>query len=102
MMYQPAAFFKCSFSGRAHVLETGEIPPDLLQAVFSNKDVDEQFIAASCVIEVTPEKDFITYGVGVTRLQMRDPEKSRASAPVNGKNQPTSMTYLFQKEMNDG
>ena len=75
-----------TFSGIARVLETGKIPPDLLQAVFSNKDVDEQFIADSCVIEVTPEKDFITYGVGVTRLQMRDPEKSRARAPVNGNN----------------
>ena len=78
-----------TFSGRARVLETGEVPPDLLQAVFSNKDVDEQFIAASCVIEVTPEKDFITYGVGITRLQMRDPNKSRARVPVNGKS-PTS------------
>jgi hypothetical protein len=73
-----------TFSGRARVLETGEIPPDLLQAVFSNKDVDEQFVADSCVIEVTPEKDFITYGVGITRRQMRNPERSRSRAPVNG------------------
>ena len=75
-----------TFSGLARVLETGEVPPDLLQAVFSKKDVDEQFIADSCVIEVTPEKDFITYGVGITRLQMRDPDNARARAPVNGKN----------------
>ncbi len=78
-----------TFSGLARVLETGEIPPDLLQAVFSNKDVDEQFIADSCVIEVTPEKDFITYGVGITRLQMRNPDKARARVPVKGK----SRTY---------
>ncbi len=75
-----------TFSGLARVLEVGEVPPDLLQAVFRNKDVDEQFIADSCVIEVTPEKDFITYDVGITRLQMRDPNKARARVPVNGKN----------------
>ena len=80
-----------TFSGKARVLEAGEVPPDLLQAVFSNKDVDEQFIADSCVIEVTPEKDFITYGVGVSLLQMRDPNKSRSRAPVNGKSRTATM-----------
>ena len=74
-----------TFSGRARVLEIGELPSDLVQDVFSNKDVDEQFIADSCVIEVTPEKDFITYGVGISLLQMRDPNKARSRAPVNGK-----------------
>jgi hypothetical protein len=74
-----------TFSGLACVKEIGELPPDLVQDVFSNKDVDEQFIADSCVIEVTPEKDFITYGVGIPLIQMRDPEKSRGRAPVNGK-----------------
>lgn len=80
-----------TFSGRARVLEIGELPHDLVQDVFRNKDVDEQFIADSCVIEVTPEKDFITYGVGVSLLQMRDPNKSRSRAPVNGKAAPTTM-----------
>ena len=72
-----------TFCGRARVLEIGELPPDLVQAVFSNKDVDEQFIADSCVIEVAPEKDFITYGVGISLLQMRDPNMARGRAPVN-------------------
>ena len=74
-----------TFSGKARVLEAGEVPPDLLQAVFRNKDVDEQFIADSCVIEEIPEKEFITYGVGISLLQMRDPNKARSRAPVNGK-----------------
>ena len=74
-----------TFSGQARVKEIGELPPDLVQDVFSNKDVDEQFIADSCVIEVTPEKDFITYGVGISLMEMRDPNKARGRAPVNGK-----------------
>lgn len=73
-----------TFSGLAHVKELNELPPDLVQAVFSNKEVDEQFLSQSCVIEVTPEKNFITYGVGVSLLQMRDPSKSRSRAPVKG------------------
>jgi hypothetical protein len=38
-----------------------------------------------CVIEVTPEKDFLTYGVGVPLMKMRDPEEARGRAPVNGR-----------------
>jgi hypothetical protein len=81
-----------TFCGQARVLEIGEIPPELLHAVFSTKKVDEAFLAAACVVEVTPEKDFITYGVGIGRLQMRDPSKSRGRAPVNGKSR-----HVFSK-----
>ena len=35
-----------------------------------------------CVIEVTPQKDFITYGVGIPLMQMRFPEKARGRAAV--------------------
>ena len=31
---------------------------------------------------MTPQKDFITYGVGVSLLTMRSPAKSRSRAPV--------------------
>ena len=45
--------------------------------------VDEEAVASSCLIEVTPEKEFITYGVGVPLMQMRNPEQARGRAPVN-------------------
>jgi len=39
-------------------------------------------MAESCVIEVVPEKDFITYGIGMPLMQMRRPEKARGRISV--------------------
>jgi len=34
------------------------------------------------VLEIEPTGDFITYGIGVSLMQMRFPEKARGRAPV--------------------
>jgi hypothetical protein len=56
--------------------------PDILQAVFRGLAADSEVMTDSCLIEVTPAKEFITYGVGVPLMQMRHPEKARGRAPV--------------------
>jgi hypothetical protein len=71
-----------TFSGVARVLPTQDAPPDLLRAVFRQMADDAAMVAKSCLIEVTPEKEFVTYGVGVSLMQMRDPEQARGRAPV--------------------
>lgn len=71
-----------TFHGTARLLETRDTPPDLLQAVFRDLANDKEVMASSCLIEVTPVKEFITYGVGIPLMQMRDPEKARGRAPV--------------------
>jgi hypothetical protein len=38
--------------------------------------------ALACIVEVIPEGAFLTYGLGVPLLKMRDPAASRAHAPV--------------------
>jgi hypothetical protein len=38
--------------------------------------------ASACLIEVIPEGTFVTYGVGVSLLQMRSPAAARARVPV--------------------
>jgi Pyridoxamine 5'-phosphate oxidase len=38
--------------------------------------------ASACLIEVIPEGTFVTYGVGVSLLQMRNPAAARARVPV--------------------
>ena len=43
---------------------------------------DDERVAASCLIEVTPVKEFITYGVGIPLMQMRDPKKARGRVSV--------------------
>jgi hypothetical protein len=39
-------------------------------------------VAETCLIEVTPVKDFITYGIGIPMMKMRDPDQARGRAPV--------------------
>ena len=71
-----------TFSGTARVLPAREAPPELLRALMRGLAVDEEAVAGSCLIEVTPEKEFVTYGVGVPMMRMRHPEQARGRAPV--------------------
>jgi uncharacterized pyridoxamine 5'-phosphate oxidase family protein len=67
-----------TFSGTAKILEKGEVGAELLQKLYRH----EEGRAEWCAIEVTPQKDFITYGVGIPLTQMRFPDKARGRAPV--------------------
>lgn len=71
-----------TFSGTARILMPQETPQDILEAIFQNMGDNEELVAGSCLIEVTPEKEFLTYGVGIPLMQMRYPDKSRGRAPV--------------------
>jgi hypothetical protein len=71
-----------TFSGVARVLPAAETSPDLLRAIFRGMADDEARVAESCLIEVTPKGDFVTYGVGVSLMQMRDPAQARGRAAV--------------------
>lgn len=67
-----------TFSGTAKILEKEHVGAALLQKLYRHHEGRGEW----CAIEVTPQRDFITYGVGVSLLTMRFPEKSRARAPV--------------------
>jgi uncharacterized pyridoxamine 5'-phosphate oxidase family protein len=71
-----------TFVGIAKVLEHGEVKADVLKALYRDVVKDEKAMAESCVIEVVPQGEFITYGVGIPLLQMRFPEKARGRAAV--------------------
>jgi hypothetical protein len=75
-----------TFSCVARVLAPAEAPPGILEAVFRQLADDPQAMAEVCVIEITPEKEFITYGVGVPLMQMRHPEKARGRVGVGAGN----------------
>ena len=70
-----------AFSGTARVLSMGEVEPKLLDALlkrmFEHANNDE-----NCIIEIHATGHFATYGVGVSLLDMRDPEKARGRTPV--------------------
>jgi hypothetical protein len=71
-----------TFSATARLFDSVEVSRELLQAVFRHMADDQEMMADSCLIEVTPEKEFITYGIGVPLRQMRFPDKARGRAPV--------------------
>lgn len=71
-----------TFSGTAQVLETAEASPEVVQALFRGMADTPETSAPFAIIEVTPVGHFVTYGVGVSLLTMRDTEKARGRVAV--------------------
>jgi general stress protein 26 len=70
-------------SGVANVLELSQVKEGVLKKLYHDVVKDEEALAKSCVIEVIPHKDFVTYGVGIPLMQMRFPDKARGRAHVD-------------------
>lgn len=73
----PAAI---SFRARAHPGEPCMLDRDSLPKQFAR--LLPPSLAQSCVIELIPEGNFLTYGIGVSLMAMRDPEVAQARVPV--------------------
>lgn len=71
-----------TFTGKAVIIPGTDAPADLAHSVFRHKADDLEFMKENCLIEVTPVGEFITYGVGIPLMQMREPELSRGRTPV--------------------
>jgi len=67
-----------TFSGTARILEEDQLAGALLEKLYRH-DADRSGWRA---IEVTPQRHFITYGIGVSLLAMRSPDQARARVPV--------------------
>ncbi len=48
--------------------------------------------ASSCLLEILPEDHFVTYGLGVSLMQMRNPSAARARVPVGTPNGKVAQT----------
>ena len=71
-----------TFSGKATVLEPEKVGKDVLFALLRGLAEDQEWLATMCMIEIEPVGHFITYGVGVRMMEMRDTTKARGRAPV--------------------
>lgn len=69
-----------TFAGTARLIPATDASPEIKQAIF--RGAGDELIADSCLIEVTPEGEFITYGVGVPLMKMREPELARGRVSV--------------------
>ncbi len=72
-----------TFCGRADVLPALDVPLELLEKLYHGVAEDREKMARYSLIEVTPEKEFLTYGIGMSILEMRDPQKARKRVPVD-------------------
>ena len=72
-----------TFSGRAVVFDAKDVQADILQALFRGRlESDKEKMASMSILEIEPQGDFVTYGIGIPLLQMRSPEKARGRTPV--------------------
>ncbi len=71
-----------TFCGVAQILQPEQASPEIIKAIYRDTAENQEMIAETCLIEVTPIKEFITYGVGVPLMKMRDPQQARGRAPV--------------------
>ncbi len=68
-----------TFSGTAQVLERDDMSAELVERLHRHDEDTSDW----CVIEVSPTSDFITYGLGISVLEMRHPHKARGRAPLH-------------------
>jgi hypothetical protein len=71
-----------TFSGLARARTMDEVDNGVLSALLRGLEEDSEMREKSCIIEVSPVGDFITYGVGVSLMTMRTPAKSRGRVSV--------------------
>ena len=71
-----------TFSGLAKILATPDVDDVVFEAIHRGMVVDDEMVQNSCIIEIVPLKDFITYGIGVPMMAMRDPKKATGRIAV--------------------
>ena len=71
-----------TFAGEAKIREPSALPEAVVRPLFRGRTITPETSPPFAVIEVTPKGDFVTYGVGVPLLAMRDPEKARGRVAV--------------------
>ena len=72
-----------TFSGEARLLVYDEVSDSVIQKLFRGMEFSQEEQDNLSIIEVMPVGNFITYGVGVSLSEMRDPQKARGRVAVN-------------------
>ena len=71
-----------TFSGKAKILDPAVVGKDVLFSLLRGLEKDEEMLATMGVIEIVPVGEFVTYGVGVSLMEMRDTQKARGRVSV--------------------
>ena len=81
MPFIPIPAATITFHGTARVLSLSDAPASAVHALMHGLEETPE-AKDTCIIEVTPVGEFVTYGVGVSLLTMRKTEQARGRAPV--------------------
>ncbi len=65
-----------TFSGTARVLDINEVSSEITQPLLKDLEGAEELRENCSIIEITPERDFLTYGVGVSLKTMHRPAEA--------------------------
>ena len=65
-----------TFAGDARLLTADETDPAVIQALFRGMTGTDELRNNMTIIAITPVGHFVTYGVGVSLMEMRDTEKA--------------------------
>jgi hypothetical protein len=71
-----------TFSGLATVAEPTTLSPEILHKLYHGLEQKEEMMRDTAVITIQPRGEFITYGVGVSLMDMRQPEKARGRIAI--------------------
>ena len=82
MPWIPVPAATITFSGVATVHDTDSLPPEVDETLRRGLKNDPAETSPHVVIGVEPVGEFVTYGVGVSLMQMRDTEFARGRVAV--------------------
>lgn len=71
-----------TFAGLGSVHAPDDVAQNVLKRLLRGLEKDEELLASMCILEIEPQGEFVTYGVGVPLMAMRDAKKARRRAPV--------------------
>lgn len=71
-----------TFRGTARVLEVSEVAAAVKASLLRGLDMESELVKNMVMIEVEPQGEFVTYGIGVSLMTMRHPDQSRGRASV--------------------
>ena len=79
MPWIPIPAATITFSGEATVHNALDVDEEIVKALYRGIPSDQEILKESCVIEVQPVKDFVTYGIGIPPNADALPRKSTRS-----------------------
>lgn len=73
-----------TFHGTARLIEPTSASPRVIKGLTGGLHLDPEAARTMVFVAITPEGEFVTYGVGVRVDRMRDTQFARGRSPVGG------------------